>query len=338
MIRQGSEVSALGLASACPALLLSKAHRIFPLAPRRSRARASRPRLAHVTETGDKHAGRRLRDVAEPIAAAIYFAREAAEEYEKLGLSNFLAQYFCSRSAPLGRAPGAVVAAAFAAFNPKIVIPSVEEGWSRVSPEEVTAARLRAASRLLERVLGDVREASEKAAALVRPAAERVPYEGMPLFAGLAALPWPADPHAQLFRACDLIREHRGDAHTIAWRSKGLTAIEITLLSEPYWGLPHRSYVHTRGFGKEEVEEATRSLQERGLLASDFSLTEEGRRLREEIENLTDALQHPMVEAIGRDEVEGLIETLRPLAQRMTESGAYVLPGQIAGRLSGRNG
>ena len=39
---------------------------------------------------------------------------------------------------------------------------------------------------------------------------------GRPLFAGLAGREWPSDEYGQLWRACDILREHRGDSHVAA--------------------------------------------------------------------------------------------------------------------------
>ena len=51
---------------------------------------------------------RRLRDLVEPIAANVYFAKEAQEAYGELGL-GYIPGYFCSRSACMGAVPGEVV-------------------------------------------------------------------------------------------------------------------------------------------------------------------------------------------------------------------------------------
>ena len=73
-----------------------------------------------VTEEEVRATSRRLRDVVEPIAANVYFAKEAQEAYGELGL-GYIPGYFCSRSACMGRVPGEVVVSAFGVFNPDIV-------------------------------------------------------------------------------------------------------------------------------------------------------------------------------------------------------------------------
>src|SRR5215213_3925045 len=96
--------------------------------------------------------GRRLRDLVEPLAANVYFAPEARDRYRELGLS-YLPGYFCSRSACIGQVPGEVVVAAFGVFNPDIVIPAVDEGWSKTTRDDLLDARRAGATAALTRIL-----------------------------------------------------------------------------------------------------------------------------------------------------------------------------------------
>lgn len=92
---------------------------------------------------------RQLRNLVEPVAAAVFFVPEAQEAYVRLGfppprgtedgipLFDWGA-YFVSRAACLRQVHGAVVAAAFGVFEPTWV--EREIGWSR--QEVVTAAGL----------------------------------------------------------------------------------------------------------------------------------------------------------------------------------------------------
>ena len=68
-----------------------------------------------------KEVSRRLRDLCEPIAGAVYFLPEAQDEYTSLGFEGFGQSYFTSRGACLGRPSGQLVCAAFSVFNPDIV-------------------------------------------------------------------------------------------------------------------------------------------------------------------------------------------------------------------------
>ena len=45
-----------------------------------------------------------------------------------------------------------------------------------------------------------------------------------------------------MWRAADLVREHRGDSHVIAWAVGGADAVEVLLLTEQWWGYRPRAY------------------------------------------------------------------------------------------------
>src|SRR5687767_11636470 len=92
------------------------------------------PTLPHVSSENVPAVSRRLRDLCEPIAGSVYFAPEAFDAYKQLGLSGYAEGYFTSRGACLGTPSGQVVCAAFGVFNPDVVIPSVEAGWSKTDP------------------------------------------------------------------------------------------------------------------------------------------------------------------------------------------------------------
>ena len=92
-----------------------------------------------------RYRARRLRDLAEPIGANVYFAPEAHAAYEAAGLipprrepgqrrAPLAPSYFASRGACLGHPAGEVVAAAFGVFEPEFVAESVRQAWSRHGP------------------------------------------------------------------------------------------------------------------------------------------------------------------------------------------------------------
>src|SRR5215217_8934703 len=100
----------------------------------------------------------------EPLHGMIYFAPEAAEAYEALGVEPGRMGYFASRAAPMGPVPAEVVIATFFNFNPAIVRACIPEAWSLVAPADLVTARLEAADAALRRGLGtDGVEAPEMA-------------------------------------------------------------------------------------------------------------------------------------------------------------------------------
>jgi hypothetical protein len=226
----------------------------------------------------------------------------------------------------MGQVPGAVVAAAFGVFNPQAVVPSVEFGWSKTDAPTICAARTQGAVAQLERVLGPSPDGLARATVLLKSATAPLRPEGKPLYAGLLALGLPGEPLADAWRLADMLREYRGDAHVAAWTSASLDATEIGLLTEPYWGLPLRTYIRTRAWSDEQLDAAEARLVERGLLA-DGALTKEGRVLRESIEAATDAQCAPLLDALGPGGLEELIGLLTPWGKAIRDAGGYPAQG-----------
>jgi len=281
---------------------------------------------------------RRLAMVLEPVAGQVYFSPECHAAYAALGFSPSPGTtsggvelpdgpaYFTSRGSVMGQVPGAVVAAAFGVFNPEAVVPSIEFGWSKVDAPTICAARTRGAVEQLERVLGPAPDGLARVTPLLAAAVAPLRPEGKPLYAGLLSLGLPGEPLADAWRLADMLREYRGDAHIAAWTSANLDATEIGLLTEPYWGLPLRTYIRTRAWSDEQLDAAEARLVGRGLLA-DGVLTESGRELRESIEAATDAQCAPILGALGPDGLEELIGLLTPWGAAIRDAGGYPVQG-----------
>jgi hypothetical protein len=272
-----------------------------------------------VSDQRIREVSRRLRDLCEPIAGSVYFASEAFDAYKQLGLDGYAQGYFTSRGACLGRPSGQVVCAAFGVFNPDVVIPSVDAGWSKADPDAVLAARLDGATKALKRMLGEANPAP--AVEVLRPVMESVTYAGRALFSGLLSLPFPYDPIAQLWRTCDYVRERRGDGHIAAWVSAGCDAVEISLLTELTWGLEPRTYSRTRGWTDAHFDAATARLEAKGYMAGD-ELTEEGHAYRRSIEAATDTGEAVVIGVLG-DRVDELFALLEPMQRAVLDARGY---------------
>jgi hypothetical protein len=134
------------------------------------------------------------------------------------------------------------------------------------------------------------------------------------MFMGLRALPWPGSPLGDLWRACDMVREHRGDSHVNAWVSMGLHPVEVNVMSELRRGVPLGSVTMMQmAWSREDLAAALDRLAARGLVV-DHELTDDGNRVREEIEHMTDAQERSMVEALG-DDADELLALLDPWAR-----------------------
>ena len=84
---------------------------------------------------------RRLAAALEPVVGQVYFSPECHAAYVALGFGPSPgkagqvalpdgAAYFTSRGSVMGQVPGELVAAAFAVFNPAVVVPAVTYGWT----------------------------------------------------------------------------------------------------------------------------------------------------------------------------------------------------------------
>jgi hypothetical protein len=250
----------------------------------------------------------------------VYFAPEAQQRYEALGL-NYFEGYFCSRGACLGKAPWSVITAAFGAFKPAVVEQAVTGGWSKTDPEPMLAARRDGATDQLNRLLGEPGPEVKQATEILFSLTDGIDPSGRMLYSGLSVQPVPDTPMGQLWHAADLVREHRGDGHIAAWISR-TDSCEITVLTELSWGLQPGAYVFTRGWSAEEVDAARARLQDRGLLDGDGQLTDAGRTFRAEIEHSTDLAEREVIDRLG-DRAGELFSLIQPIAKTIVENGGY---------------
>lgn len=271
---------------------------------------------------------RTLRDLIEPLAGCVYFLPETQAAYEALGFApraaggwTPAASYFCSRGACMGQVHGAVVASAFGVFKPGVVIPLVELGWATATPEAILRARLDGTVAGLERILGPSPAGAARATELLRRAGDAGNVTGRSLYAGLLSLGFPGSVLGDLWRASDVVREHRGDSHIAAWISHGLDAVEAQLLQELWWRRPMGPYTRTRGWDDDEIEAGKERLRARGLLAGD-ELSPDGEALRGSVEDATDRQEARIVAALG-DDADELFEILAPLAVAIVEAKGY---------------
>jgi hypothetical protein len=279
---------------------------------------------------------RALAATLEPVAAQVYFAPEAHARYEALGFGpspgDFagvaapeMAAYFTSRGSVMGQVPGEVVAAAFGVFKPEVVIKAVDRGWSVTDAETICGARDEAGVAQLVRIIGERPVGIDRANELLARAVQRLRPEGRPLYGGLASLALPSGAIGTLWRRTDMLREYRGDSHINAWTTAGIDACEMCLLTEPYWGLPLRTYSRTRAWSDAEFDTATEQLTRRGWI-HEGGLTEEGRAERERIELATDLQCKRFVDDLG-DDIDELVALLSPWGKAIRSAKGYPASG-----------
>jgi hypothetical protein len=221
-------------------------------------------------------------------------------------------------------------------FNPEVVVPCVQLGWSRTDAATICAARDDGAIAQLRRILGDQPTGLDRVNELLTRAVATLRPEGRPLFAGLRSQPLPDTALGAMWRRGDMLREYRGDSHTAAWISAGFDATEIGLLSELYWGLPMRSYSRTRAWTDAQFDAAHARLAARDLV-DDTGFTAAGRASREAVEVATDAQMRLAIEAIGDDFTE-LVALMEPWGAAVRAGLGYLSSGphDLASAAQGR--
>jgi hypothetical protein len=289
------------------------------------------PTAAATDEVRD--GARLLARLIEPLVGQVYFSPECHSRYAALGFNASPgtmaggvalpdgAAYFTSRGSALGQVPGELVAAAFGVFSASAVVPAVTFGWSLTDAATIADERLLGATEQLARILGEAPEGIDRANQLLARAAAPLAPWGRALFAGTLSQALPGTPLGDLFRLGDRLREFRGDSHIAAWVAAGLDATEIGLLTEPYWGVPGRTYIRTRAWSDAQLDAAEDRLRSAGLLG-DEGLTAAGRELREAIELATDAQMTPALDALG-DDHEELVAILTALSTTVMAGNGY---------------
>ena len=269
---------------------------------------------------------RRLRDALEPIGTQGWWARGVYEHPALQKLQSF-EKYVWGRAASLGEPSAPVVVAAFGVFEPTFLARAYDGARKLVPREEMLEARAAGATAALAEVLRDADIASLSEPLLA--AVQDLDVLARPLFGGLRDLPLPQDPHGRLWRAAELVREHRGDGHLGACLAAGLDAIETNILTELWTGYAPGEYAATRGFSNERIAATLMRLEERGWV-SGGRLTDEGLTARLGIEEATDRSQQELIERIG-DQVEDLIKRAdRFSAQIVAANGAPTDPRKRA--------
>ncbi len=261
---------------------------------------------------------RRLRDALEPIATQGWWSPQAGARLDALGV-DFLPGYVWGRAAALGSPTASVVAATFGVFEPGLIAAVYEAGSALVPREDILAAREDGGTASVAAV-ADPDDCAAVADPLLAVLAE-LDGLGRPLFSAWRSLPVPTSPAGRLWRAAELVREHRGDGHLAALVAAGLTAVEANVLTERWLGFGLGEYSATRGFGPPQLGAAVANLQARRWMDGD-DLTDRGRAARVRIEEVTDASQETLIEGCGAG-LDGIIAKAGDISTRLVAARAF---------------
>ncbi|MFE4857018.1 hypothetical protein [Streptomyces sp. NPDC056670] len=279
-------------------------------------------------------AGRRCQNPVNSLHSTLYFSPDLTKELAGLGIEDRSAAYFAGRAAAMGAVGPGVVAATFYNFKHDLIARHLPAVWDIASPEDVLAARLRAADSTLRRLLGEETVASPEmaeAARLALRATEGCTRHARPLYAAHADLPVPEQPHLAYWHAATLLREHRGDGHLTALLDLELDPLEA-LVSHTATGkgMAPRWVIATRGWERSDWEAAAGRLRAGGLLDADGELTEAGVALRAELEDRTDRLDLAPYEHLGEQGVARLTELAKGFTVTAALAGGF--PADLVGK------
>ena len=263
-------------------------------------------------------AARRLRDALEPIATHGWWSRQPMERLADLGLGFFDA-YVWGRAAALGTPTASVVVSTFGVFEPSFIGGVYLHASAVAQRDAVLAARTGGACDSLTELVS-----ADAAAAVADPLLEVIAQldgMGRPLFSALRELPLPATAQGRLWRASELVREHRGDGHLAACVATGLGALEANVLTELWLGYSVGEYSGTRGFDPDQIALAVASLERRRWVL-EGALTTAGVAARIVLEDATDESQRQLIEGLGR-RIEGVISAASQIAETVIAAKAF---------------
>jgi hypothetical protein len=140
----------------------------------------------------------------------------------------------------------------------------------------------------------------------------------------------PEAPHLKLWHACTLLREHRFDGHIAALTVHGLDGLEslITALAAGS-GTDAATMRRFRGWTEEEWDQGVERLRDRGIVDAAGGLTDEGRALRNAVEQMTDRLAGHVWEAMDEPSRERLFAGLHRLSARLEDPDGIRYPNPI---------
>lgn len=280
--------------------------------------------------------------VVEPFHQLAYRSPAATEAYTALGLIRPDQQYFANRLAAAGRVGRHTAIALLFGFAPDYVAGAVPEIWEITTPAQVSAARAHAARVTLDAVIADEvdSEAMSQAAAVARRLVEATDLAGRPLAGAHRDLGWPESDGPRgaamnLWHACTVLREHRGDAHWAMTSAAGLDPVTCHVLHAADGAMPAELLQRVSGWDDEAWAAGVERLVAQGLVELGDHGPEPtalGRQVKWDVEAATDREAARALSAVSPAEVRALIDTMRPWVRRIIDAevvGAWKLREQL---------
>jgi hypothetical protein len=168
----------------------------------------------------------------------------------------------------------------------------------------------------MRRILGELADdpALARAGDLLLKAATSAPVEGRALYAALRTVPTPQEPVARLWHAATLLREHRGDGHTVALMAEGVGGTEAHVLHALSVDMPAKDFGRVWHLPATQLTAVIDGMRARGLVGTDGWLTAAGRATKDRVEALTDRLAEAPYDALSPSELDRLVADLEPIS------------------------
>ena len=269
---------------------------------------------------------RRLWKAAETVHAVTYFSEESIAAARELGYRGFWMGYFAFRAAPLGPVGPAAVEALFNNFHADRVARALPDAWE-IAPPSVAIDRRRGAAAEALRRFGVEGPDEYLLQAMFGSVATIAPH-GRAMFAANRQIAPTGDPVADLWQWCTTVREHRGDGHVAALAVLGIDGLEATVLLAADLGIDLELFEQSRGWERRHIDAALSRMGQHGLVDEDGGLTESGRSLRQEIEDLTDRQAFGVLSRLGEAH-ELVLAHLEGAAEAIRSAGAIPYPNPI---------
>ena len=218
----------------------------------------------------------------------IFWDPGAVARYEELGLPGPVG-YIAARCAPLAPAGPDAVIAAFGSISPAAIRLTFDMVAASTRFEDVWQARdeavLEGLAAFAPAILGPLADLGPRLWDVV----DRLPGVGRVFFGAHLRMPRPDDPVLSGWHAVNCLREWRGDTHWAVVAVHDLSGVEASVLHNAWLGYERDWLPRSRGSDPVEIDDAWRSLEEKGLVA-DGEVTAAGVGLRQRIEDETDRL------------------------------------------------
>jgi hypothetical protein len=114
-----------------------------------------------------------------------------------------------------------------------------------------------------------------------------------------------------------LLREHRGDGHVAALMVEEVGGLEAHVLLALDMGMPAERFGRIHHLPAAQLAAVIGGVRARGLIGADGWLSEQGRTVKQRVEDLTDDLAAKPYECLEPRELDELTAALEPLAARL---------------------